>query len=149
MASQVALVIESTCQCRRRRKCGFHPWVRKIPWNRKWQPSPVFLPGESHGQKELGGLQSMGSQRVGQGLVVETILSSGMHYKFDITAHSLYKADSWDTERTVIQFVVGIKDSNPCVFCCWWCLATPQGLWDLPSPTRDWTCTVGSESVES
>ena len=41
---------ESTCQCRRRR---FNPWVRKIPWRRKWQPTPVFLPGESHGQSSL------------------------------------------------------------------------------------------------
>ena len=30
---------------------GFHPWVGKIPWGRKWQPAPVFLPGESHGQR--------------------------------------------------------------------------------------------------
>ena len=37
---------ESTCQCKR---LGFDPWVRKIPWRRKWQPTPVFLPGESHG----------------------------------------------------------------------------------------------------
>ena len=29
---------------------GFNPWVRKIPWRREWQPTPVFLPGESHGQ---------------------------------------------------------------------------------------------------
>ena len=31
------------------------PWVRKIPWKRKWQPTPVFLPGESHGQRSLEG----------------------------------------------------------------------------------------------
>jgi len=34
---------------------GFDPWVRKIPWNRKWEPTPVFLPGESHGQRSLAG----------------------------------------------------------------------------------------------
>ena len=34
-------------QCRRRRKCGFDPWVEKIPWRRAWQPIPVYLPGES------------------------------------------------------------------------------------------------------
>ena len=39
-------VVDSTCQCRRR---GFHAWVRRIPWRRKWQPAPVFLPGKSHG----------------------------------------------------------------------------------------------------
>ena len=44
-------------------KLRFNPWVRKIPWRRKWQPTPVFLPGKSHGQKEPGGLQSIGSQK--------------------------------------------------------------------------------------
>ena len=34
---------------------GFSPWVRKIPWRREWQPTPVFLPGESHGQRSLAG----------------------------------------------------------------------------------------------
>ena len=33
----------------------FDPWVRKIPWRRKWQPTPVFLPGKSHGQRNLKG----------------------------------------------------------------------------------------------
>ena len=37
----------------------------KIPWRRKWQPTLVFLPGEASWTEELGGLQSMGSQRVG------------------------------------------------------------------------------------
>ena len=41
---------ESTCQCRRHKSCGFDPWVGKIPWSRKQQPTPVFLPGKSHGQ---------------------------------------------------------------------------------------------------
>ena len=36
-------------------RCGFNPWVGKIPWTRKWQPTPVFLPGESHGQRSLVG----------------------------------------------------------------------------------------------
>ena len=39
---------ELTCQFRR---CKFDPWVRKVPWRRKWQPTPVFLPGKSHGQR--------------------------------------------------------------------------------------------------
>ena len=34
---------------------GFDPWVRKIPWRRKWQPTPVLLPGKSHGQRSLMG----------------------------------------------------------------------------------------------
>ena len=39
---------------------GFNPWVRKIPWKRKWQPSPVFLPGKSHGQMSLVGYSPSG-----------------------------------------------------------------------------------------
>ena len=52
------------CQCRRLKRHGFNPWVRKIPWRRTWQPTPVFLPGESHGQRIPGRLQSIESQRV-------------------------------------------------------------------------------------
>ena len=44
---------EPVCQCRRRKRHEFNPWVRKIPWRRAWQPTPVFLPGESHGQRSL------------------------------------------------------------------------------------------------
>ena len=39
---------------------GFNPWVGKIPWRRKWQPTPVFLPGKSHGQKSLVGYSPWG-----------------------------------------------------------------------------------------
>ena len=43
---------ESACQCRRHR---FNPWIRRTPWRRKWQPTLVFLPGKSHGQRCLVG----------------------------------------------------------------------------------------------
>ena len=36
-------------------RAGFNPWVRKIPWRREWLPTPIFLPGESHGQRSLVG----------------------------------------------------------------------------------------------
>ena len=48
---------ESSYQCRR---CGFNPWVGKIPWRRKWQPTPVSLPGKSHGQRSLVGYSPRG-----------------------------------------------------------------------------------------
>ena len=44
---------ETTCQCRRHKRREFHPWVGKISWRRERKPTPVFLPGESHGQKSL------------------------------------------------------------------------------------------------
>ena len=48
------------------RRPGFDPSFGKIPWRRTWQPTPVLLPGEAPWTKEPGGLQSMGSQRVGR-----------------------------------------------------------------------------------
>ena len=38
-------------QFRRHKRCQFDPWVRKISWERAWQPTPIFLPGESHKQR--------------------------------------------------------------------------------------------------
>ena len=46
---------ESTCQYRRLRRLGFNPWVGNIPWRRKWEPAPVFLPGKLQGQRTLVG----------------------------------------------------------------------------------------------
>ena len=42
-----------TCQYRRCKRRSFNPWVGKIPWRRKWQPTPILLPGESQGQRSL------------------------------------------------------------------------------------------------
>ena len=59
---------ESACQCRR---LSFNPWVRKIPWRRKWQPTPVFLPGKSHGQRSLEGYSPWNHKRVQQDLATK------------------------------------------------------------------------------
>ena len=53
---------ESTCQCRRH---GLDPWVGRISWRRKWLPTPVLLPGKSHGQRSLPGYSPWGHKRVG------------------------------------------------------------------------------------
>ena len=65
---------KSACQCRR---CRFNPWVRKIPWSRQWQPTLVFLPGESPWTEEPGRLQSVGSQRVRHDWVTKHITYCG------------------------------------------------------------------------
>ena len=51
---------ESACQCRRSRRRELDPWVSKIPWRRKWQPTRVFLPPEPHRQKSLVGYSPWG-----------------------------------------------------------------------------------------
>ena len=51
--------------CLQFRRHEFDPWIRKIPWRKAWQPTPVFLPGESHGQRSLTGDSSWDCKRVG------------------------------------------------------------------------------------
>ena len=58
------VVKKFSCQCRRHKKHEFDPWVGKIPQSRKWQPSPVFLPGESHGQRALVGYSLWGCKEL-------------------------------------------------------------------------------------
>ena len=65
---------ESPCQCRRHKRLEFDPWVGKIPWSRKWQPTTVFLSGKSQGQRSLAGY----SPRGGRELNMTEWLSSGI-----------------------------------------------------------------------
>ena len=64
---------ESASQCRRRK---FNPWVGKMLWRRKWQPTPVFLPGESHGQRNLVGYSPWSDK--------ESDMNEHVHTKFKI-----------------------------------------------------------------
>ena len=63
--SQVAQGKESACSAG---DAGFNSWVEKIPWLRKWQPTPVFLPGKTHGQRSLAGYLPWGHKIVGHNL---------------------------------------------------------------------------------
>ena len=57
----VALLVVKNLPARRhKRHLQFDPWVRKIPWRRAWQPTSVFLPGESYGQRSLEGYSPLG-----------------------------------------------------------------------------------------
>ena len=55
-------------QCRRP---GLDPWVEKIPWKRKWQPTPIFLPRKFNGQRSLVGYSPWGRNRIGHDLVTK------------------------------------------------------------------------------
>ena len=77
-ASQVALSgKEPACQSRRGEWRWFDPWVRKIPWRRKWQRPPKFLPGESHGQRGLEGYSPWGCTESDNGRDLACTLSTG------------------------------------------------------------------------
>ena len=57
---RICTVKEFAWQCKR---CRFNPRVRKIPWRRKWQPIPIFLPGKCHGQRSRMGYSSPWSRK--------------------------------------------------------------------------------------
>ena len=60
-ACQVALLVTNPpANAGNLRKHEFDPWVRKISWRRAWQPTPIFLPGKSHGQRSLAGYNPYG-----------------------------------------------------------------------------------------
>ena len=111
---------ESACQCRRGE---FDPWVGKIPQRRKWQPTPVFLPGKSHGQRRLTGLGSVGSQRVRQDwatkhacnpespsegqLILRTLFGSNMSGKWAISW-----SRTWGSPGLLLTHVVILSCSS-------------------------------------
>ena len=66
---------EFACQCRR---FGFSPWIRKIPWRRKWQPTLIFLPGKFQGQRSLVGYSPRGCKEL------DTIERLHFHFHFHI-----------------------------------------------------------------
>ena len=70
-------------QCRR---AGFDPWVGKIPWRRKWQPTPVFLPGKSHGQRSLAGCSPWGRK--------ESDTTEWLHFHFHFR-ENVTKRNKW------------------------------------------------------
>ena len=79
---------EPACQCRKRKRLGFNPWVKKIPWRRAWQPTPVFLPGESHGQRNLAGCSPVGCKELDK---TEVISQTHVHtYNWSDYTHTYH-----------------------------------------------------------
>ena len=58
--------------------CELDPWVWKIPWSRKWQPAPVFLPGKCHGQKSMADYSPWGHKRIRHDLEMKQQKQSGI-----------------------------------------------------------------------
>ena len=88
---------ESIYQWRRHRRCGLNPWVRKIPWSRKWQLTPVSLPGKFHGQKRLVGNSPQG------------------HTESDTTEHTQFlikEKNVSPTDLVVHKLMVHLEKSN-------------------------------------
>ena len=73
-------------QCRR---TGFDPWAGKFLWRREWQPTPIFLPREFHGQRSLAGYNPGGSQRVRHHWATNT-------FAFSTSSCGDYEPQIWD-----------------------------------------------------
>ena len=105
---------ESMYQCRRCKRCGFNPWVRKIPWSRTWQPTLVFLPIKSHQQRNLAGHNSW-SRRVGHDWEIEHAPSINISYWvfiYIITPCSVlfhFLTNSLTHRKTLKTWISGIK----------------------------------------
>ena len=95
---------ESACQYRRHR---FNPWVREIPWRRKWQPTPVFLPGKSHGQRSLVGYNPWGCKRIRRDLTTKQLPL--LYYKVTsiiFLAFWYFSLDCWNVG--IDYFLIGL-----------------------------------------
>ena len=82
---------------------GLIPWVRKIPWRRKWQPTPIILPGESHGQRNLVGYNPSGRERVKHDLATKQQQPRENHNSKRYMHSNVYCStiyNSWDVEET-------------------------------------------------
>ena len=71
LLSTWGLLVQSIKKLPAMQETRFDPWVRKIPWRRKWQPIPIFLPRKSHGQRRLAGYIVHGVTRVRNILVTK------------------------------------------------------------------------------
>ena len=71
----MVLVVKNCLPMQEKRRHGFDPWVGKIPWRRAWQPTAVFLPGESHRQRSLAGYSPWG------------------HKELDMTEHAQHQSE--------------------------------------------------------
>ena len=67
---------ESTCLWRRYKRHSLDPWVWKIPWRRKWQPTPVLLPGKSHGERSMAGYSPWGRKKLSN--------FTSLHYELEV-----------------------------------------------------------------
>ena len=111
---------ESACQCRSLKRFGFDPWIGKILWRRKWQPTPVSLSGESHGQ---GVLQAT-VHRVAQSWARLKRLGTHRHHQL------------WITDLLEHCCTVRTQSLN----CCWSRWREQQPLFQISTPALSLLC---------
>ena len=155
--------------CLQYRWAGFDPWVGKIPWRRAWQPTPVFFPGESHGQRSLAGYSPQ-DHRIRHDWVTEL---NSEHEPLENSFLFCYGTLGLRPIGIQSQAFWGLipQGEAPGLWVpSWWWVAMPgwglwwhcvsafpslfvfaslHSLWDLSPPTKDWTQGPGSGSTKS
>ena len=109
---------ESACQYSRHRRHEFSPWIKKIPWRRQCQPTPVFLPGKSHGQRGLVGYRAWGHKSQ----TWLTLRSTHATRNFGINLTSIAMTPIW--HKPLISLSV--------LNVCWWTSFTEISVHGLP-----------------
>ena len=112
---------EPACQGRRLKRHGFTSWVRKISWRRTWQPTLVFLPGESYGQRSLAGYSPQGHIISTLLILADFVVQSLSHVQLFVTSWSaacqasLSSTISWSLLK--LMSIELVMPSNHLVFC--------------------------------
>ena len=92
-------------------RCGFDPWVGKIPWSRKWHPTPVFLPGKFHWQRSLVGYCPWGYKELDR---TEQLSPSVLIFR--ATAEMMI---GWEDRRSMGRILVKMLQSLSLPVFCW------------------------------
>ena len=114
---------ESCCQYRRCKRHGFDPWIRKIPWRKAWQPTPVFLPGESHGQSGIPWWATV--HRVAkswtslQGLSTHAVLGSVLILFFYMSLSHVWLCNPMDCSLLCPWYFIGKNTGVGCYLLLW------------------------------
>ena len=104
-ASLVAHMVRNLPQCRRTR---FDCWVRKIPWRRKWQPTPVFLPGKSYGQRSLASYSRRSHK--------ETDMAERLTVSFPSCILGMWSMRETEQWKIAFRFLVWVMGENDDAF---------------------------------
>ena len=117
MSSQVALVVKNLpANAGGVKRCGFDPWVRKIPWKWKWQPAPVFLSGKVYGRRSLEGYCAWGCKEwhMAEWLSTRSFTLQGNHYVFFIhdSQSALYVVSVQEYLLTILRVFEWLNHSQ-------------------------------------
>ena len=110
---------EPACQCKRHKRCRLNPWVGEISWRRAWQSCPVFLPGESHGQKSMVGYSPQGHK---ESYMTEATWNAHTQFYWALATRIVIPASNLNTFLEKNQLLPAINNllwiRVSCLSCC-------------------------------